>query len=135
MNKKAILNIFALILFLMIPMTSFADTSEANHDQAQKEQKVEKRSETSKAKNGEPGGYDEVAHRSMITLAIGILMGLATLGGTIGQGFVGASAINGIAKNPGAKSAMQTMLILIMVLIESIVIYALVVAILLFTKL
>jgi F-type H+-transporting ATPase subunit c len=67
--------------------------------------------------------------------AIGIIMALAVLGGAIGQGMVGSAAMAGVARNPGAKSAVQTLMILTLVLIESLVIYALVVSLLLYAKL
>ena len=141
MSKKAKLNLLTLIMFLMLPFTAYSQPAQKSgrvNNQLQKQDKSDKKNKTAKKEDlpyHEPNGYDEIAHRSIVALAIGVVMGLATLGGTIGQGLVGASALNGIAKNPGTKSSMQTMLILIMVLIESIVIYALVIAILLFTKL
>ncbi|MBU1511824.1 ATP synthase F0 subunit C, partial [Myxococcota bacterium] len=53
----------------------------------------------------------------------------------IAQGWVGSSAMAGVARNPGSKSAVQTLMILTLVLIESLVIYALVVSLLLYAKL
>ncbi|MBU1244709.1 ATP synthase F0 subunit C [Myxococcota bacterium] len=67
--------------------------------------------------------------------AIGLIMSLAVLGGVIAQGWVGSSAMAGVARNPGSKSAVQTLMILTLVLIESLVIYALVVSLLLYAKL
>lgn len=73
--------------------------------------------------------------KSMNYLAIGLAIGLAALGGAIAQGLVGSSAMAGVARNPGSKSAVQTLLVLTLVLIESLVIYALVVSLLLYAKL
>ena len=70
-----------------------------------------------------------------IYLSMGLIMGIGILGGTIAQGIVGAKVVSGIARNPGAKPAVMSMMILIMALIESIVIYGLVVTILLYAKL
>jgi F-type H+-transporting ATPase subunit c len=60
--------------------------------------------------------------------AIGI--GIAALGGALGQGRTAASALEGIARNPGAADKMFVPMILGLVLIESLVIYALVIEIL-----
>jgi F-type H+-transporting ATPase subunit c len=57
-------------------------------------------------------------------------MGLATFGGALGQGRTASSALEGIARNPGAAGSMFTPMILGLVLIESLVIYSLVVEIL-----
>lgn len=73
--------------------------------------------------------------KSMYYLAIAITIGVAAVAGTIAQGLVGSAAMNGVARNPGSKSAVQTLLVLTLVLIESIVIYALVVSLLLYAKL
>lgn len=67
-------------------------------------------------------------------LAAGFAIGIAALGCGMGQGRVGASAMEGLARNPQAKDAMFVPMIIGLALIESIAIYALVVAILLYTK-
>ena len=61
-------------------------------------------------------------------LAAGLAIGLAALGGSIGQGRAAGSALEGIARNPNASSKIFTPFILSMALIESLVIYALVIA-------
>ncbi len=60
-------------------------------------------------------------------LGAAIAISVAALGGAIGQGLIGSSAMEGIARNPQAKDAMFIPFILGLVLIESLVIYALVV--------
>lgn len=77
----------------------------------------------------------EQQDKSLDYLAIALSIGLAALGGAIGQGLVGFGAMSGVARNPGSKSTVQTMMILVLVLIESIVIYALVISLLLYAKL
>ena len=67
-------------------------------------------------------------------LGAGLAIGLAGLGCGIGQGLTAGNATAGIARNPGAAGAMFTNFILAMVLIESIAIYAFVIAILLAFK-
>ena len=64
-------------------------------------------------------------------LGAGLAVGLAGLGCGIGQGLTASNTTAGIARNPGAAGSMFTPFILGMVLIESIAIYGLVVAILL----
>ena len=61
-------------------------------------------------------------------IAAGLAIAIAALGGSLSQGKVVASALDGIARNPGSSSQMQTPMILGLVLIESLVIYALVIA-------
>ncbi|MCH7517951.1 MAG: ATP synthase F0 subunit C [Candidatus Dadabacteria bacterium] len=60
-------------------------------------------------------------------LGIGIAAGLAG----IGQGLATAAALNGIARNPSASSKILTPMIIGLALIESLVIYALLIAFLL----
>lgn len=69
-----------------------------------------------------------------LALAAAIAIGLAALGGALGQGKVAASAMEGIARNPEAGSKMFTPLMISLALIESLVIYALVIAFLLQAK-
>jgi F-type H+-transporting ATPase subunit c len=68
---------------------------------------------------------------SMMAIAAGLGIGLAAFGGALGQGRAAASALEGIARNPGASGKLLTPLILGLALIESLVIYAFVIAILL----
>ncbi len=60
-------------------------------------------------------------------LAAGIGFGIAVIGGAIGQSRVGAAACEGAARNPGAAGRIQTMMILGLALIESLVLFALLV--------
>ena len=69
-----------------------------------------------------------------IALAAGIAIGVAALGGGIGQGRAAAAALDGIARNPGAASQIRGPMILGLALIESLVIYALIIAFLLLGK-
>ncbi len=57
-------------------------------------------------------------------IAIGIAAGLCGLG----QGKATASAVEGLARNPGARAGIQFFLILGLVLIESLALYSLVIA-------
>ena len=66
-----------------------------------------------------------------IGLGAGLAIALAAFGGALGQGRAAAAALEGIARNPQAADKVFTPLILGLALIESLVIYALIIAILL----
>ena len=70
----------------------------------------------------------------LIALGAGLGIGLAALGGGIGQGRAAAGALEGIARNPGAAGQIRGPMILGLALIESLVIYALIIALLLTLK-
>lgn len=67
-------------------------------------------------------------------IASAIAIGLAVFGGALGQGKAAAAALEGIARNPEASAKIFTPLIISLALIESLVIYALVISILLQLK-
>lgn len=69
--------------------------------------------------------------RSMAALAAGFAIGLAVLGGALGQGRAAAAALEGISRNPGAAPRIQTPMILGLALIESLVLFAFAIAFLL----
>ena len=70
-----------------------------------------------------------VAMWSIITA--GFALGIAAFGGALGQGKAVAAAAEGIARNPSASGEIRGALILGLVLIESLVIYAFVVSLIL----
>ena len=74
------------------------------------------------------------ANYGQIALAAGLAIGIAALGGGIGQGRAAAAALDGIARNPGAAGQIRGPMILGLALIESLVIYALIIAFLLVGK-
>ncbi|NIT14435.1 MAG: F0F1 ATP synthase subunit C [Candidatus Dadabacteria bacterium] len=76
------------------------------------------------------GGLDKMG----LALGAGIGIGLAAGIAGIGQGLATAGALNGIARNPGAASKIQTPMIIGLALIESLVIYALAITFLLQAK-
>ena len=66
--------------------------------------------------------------RALITgSTAGIGFAIAVFGGAIGQSRIGAAACEGAARNPGAAGRIQTMMILGLALIESLVLFALLV--------
>jgi F-type H+-transporting ATPase subunit c len=60
-------------------------------------------------------------------LAAGLGFGIAAGLGGIGQGLIGSRAVEGAARNPGAAGTVQTMMIIGLALIESLVLLALVI--------
>ena len=60
------------------------------------------------------------------------LLGVAAFGGAMGQGRAIAASVEGIARNPGAGGAIRTAMIIGLALIESLVIYALLIAFLVY---
>jgi F-type H+-transporting ATPase subunit c len=69
-----------------------------------------------------------------IAIAAGLAIGLAAFGGGLGQGRAAAAALEGIARNPGAAGQIRGPMILGLALIESLVIYALIIGLLLTLK-
>jgi F-type H+-transporting ATPase subunit c len=74
------------------------------------------------------GGADEGSATKYLAAAFAI--GIAALGGALGQGKAASAALDGIARNPNAASKISTPMILGLALIESLVIYALIIALL-----
>ncbi len=66
-----------------------------------------------------------------IAIGIGIMMGLAALGGTMGQGRAAASALDSIARNPAASGKLTGPLILSLAFMESLVLFAFLISFLL----
>lgn len=69
--------------------------------------------------------------KSALAIAAGLAIGVAAFGGALGQSRAAAAALEGIARNPGGAGKIQTPMIIALALIESLVIYALVIAFLL----
>jgi F-type H+-transporting ATPase subunit c len=67
-------------------------------------------------------------------MAAGLGMGIAAFGGALGQGRAAAAALDGIARNPGASDKIFTPMILGLALIESLVIYSLVISFMILGK-
>lgn len=100
--KKLALRFVALVTPLLVTATAFAqDAAEAGD------------------------GDTAIAGKA---LAAGLGIGIAAFGCGMGQGRAGAAALEGIARNPNASDKIFTPLILTLALIESLAIYALVIA-------
>lgn len=79
------------------------------------------------AQEGIKGGESAWA----LFIGAGLAIGLAALGTGLGMGRAVGGAVEGISRNPGAGSRILTVMIIGLALIESLAIYALVVALIL----
>ena len=73
-------------------------------------------------------GGTAVSTKGMLALGAGIAIGLAALGGSLGQGRAASSALEGIARNPSASGKVFVPFILGLALIESLVLLAFLIA-------
>lgn len=73
--------------------------------------------------------------KKFIGLACGLAIGIVGFGGALGQGIAISKGLEGIARNPEAQPKIFIAMIVGLALIESLVIYALVISIMLYTKL
>lgn len=82
----------------------------------------------------EKAGLDSQV-KAMIALVSGIGIAIAAFGGALGHGRAIAAALDGIGRNPGASGKIIMPMISSLAMIESLVIYSLVVSLLLVFKL
>lgn len=75
------------------------------------------------ASEGGAAGGDQYA-----SLGAALAIGLAAFGGALGQGKTAAAALDGIARNPTAGGKLFVPMIIGLALIESLVLYAFVIA-------
>ena len=76
-----------------------------------------------------------IGNVAMYALAAGFAIGIAAGLGALGQAKGLAAALDGIARNPGASGKLVTPMIIGLAMIESLVIYALVIALMIVLKL
>lgn len=76
----------------------------------------------------------ESSQSGWIAMAAALSIGLSALGGTLGQGRAAAAALEGIARNPGASGKVFVPMILGMALMESLVLFGLLIAFILSGK-
>ena len=86
------------------------------------------------AADGAMAGDNEFTMKAMIGIACGLGIGIAAFGGALGQGRTASAALDGIARNPGASGKIFTPMILGLALIESLVIYSLIISFMLLGK-
>ena len=80
---------------------------------------------------GEPAAQEQVQEESGgKTIASALAIGLAALGGGLGMGIATGKAVESIGRQPEAEGKIRTMLMLGLVFIETAIIYALLVVIL-----
>ena len=79
--------------------------------------------------------YLKIAYRNLLKNKVfslinilGLAIGIAALGGALGQGKAAAAALDGISRNPAAQGKIFVPMLIGLALIESLVIYALVIA-------
>jgi F-type H+-transporting ATPase subunit c len=80
---------------------------------------------------------DAAAHASqagLLGIGAGLAIGVAAFGGALGQGKAAQAALDGIARNPAAQGKLFVPMIIGLALIESLVIYAFVIAFMLLGK-
>lgn len=68
------------------------------------------------------------SYKGLVGIGVGLTMGLAVLGGGLGQGNGVKAALEGISRNPQASGKITTPMILGLAFIESLVIFAFVIA-------
>ncbi len=83
------------------------------------------------AEEGAKASGGNVIFFAAIAIAAGIGMGLAAFGTGIGQGNAVRGAVEGIARNPEASGKILTAMLVGLAMIESLAIYALVIALIL----
>lgn len=70
----------------------------------------------------------EGSGNGLYALAAGLAIAIAAFGGALGQGRVGAAAMEGIARNPQSQKIMFIPMIIVLALIESFVIFSFAIA-------
>lgn len=76
----------------------------------------------------ETAGEGDSSTKMALALASGFGIAIAAFGGAIAQGRAATAALEGIARNPSASGRIQVPMIIALALIESLVIYALIIA-------
>lgn len=64
-----------------------------------------------------------MSDRGIYAMGAALALGLAALGGALAQGKLGASAMEGLARNPQARSAIFVPMIIGLVFIETLVLF------------
>ena len=113
-NKKAFALLLCLVLALtaLLTVTAFADTAPADGTAAVQIEETADSGVSAKA------------------IASGIAIGVAAAGGAIGMGMAIAKSAEGIARQPEAEGKIRTTMMLGLVFLETAIIYALLVVIL-----
>ncbi|HKX12004.1 MAG TPA: ATP synthase F0 subunit C [bacterium] len=86
---------------------------------------------TGSAMAQEAGAAAASSPKAVYAISAALAIAIAASFGALGQAKAAAAALEGIGRNPGAAGKVQTPMIIALALIESLVIYALVIAFLL----
>lgn len=111
------------LLILMLTVALAAPAYAAGSDQ------TAETTQTTAAENN-TASSDKSASVGLKAIAVGIAIGLAAAGGAVGMGIVGGKAADGISRQPEMEGKIRTTLMLDLVFIETAIIYALLVVIL-----
>ena len=116
-TKKIIAALFVIVAMLAMAIPAFAAGNGAAPatDAAQTQQSESAQTDSS---------------LGLKAVATGIAIGLAAAGGAVGMGIAAGKSVDGIARQPEAESKIRTTLMLGLVFIETAIIYALLVVIL-----
>ncbi len=87
------------------------------------------------AEEAAAGGTENLALRGLLALSAGFAIAIAAAFGALGQSKGLAAALEGIARNPAASGKLVTPMIIGLAMIESLVIYALVISLMIVLKL
>jgi F-type H+-transporting ATPase subunit c len=87
------------------------------------------------AQEGAAAGTGHTAAAGLIAIAANIGIGIAAFGSAVGQGRVGAAAMESIGRNPNSTGQLFTPMIIALAFIEALTLYAFVIAFLLQVKL
>ncbi len=114
---KKMMRIFAFLTLVMFAVAFAGDFKAKAADAEQTESSAEETNDSGEATKGK-------------ALGAGIAIGLAALAGALGMGIAIAKSNESVARQPEAESSIRSTLMLGLVFIETVVIYALIVAIL-----
>ncbi len=79
-------------------------------------------------------GVQYIERDKWVAIAAGLGLAIAAFGGALGQGRAAAAALEGISRNPNASDKLFTPMLLGLALIESLVIYSLIISFMLVFK-
>jgi F-type H+-transporting ATPase subunit c len=105
---KVLLGVSAALVTMLVASAAFAQTAEV--------------------------GVSYIDRDKWIAVAAGLGIAIAAFGGAISQGRAASTALDGIARNPGAADKLFTPMIIGLALIESLVIYSLIISFMLIGK-
>ena len=118
--RKLLILIFIIAMTLMTASVALASSDNT----AAPDAAVQTQTQSDETQSGDSNTI------GMKPIAVGIAIGLGAAGGAIGMGIVGGKSADGISRQPEAEGKIRTNLMLTLVFIETAIIYALLVVIL-----